>query len=406
MLLLVVTAIACEDGGTSMQDPTDPNPTDPNPTNPNDDPTFAICGAIFNPEGPSAYLALVSSLDAETTVDVQNTIEFGGGAACAAVERRGTIFVGMAESPEIQRWELDEDGDVRLTGRVSLAGEGLASAFRSRNPIQIINDSKAYFISNEGVVIWNPSEMIVEGSFRLSGLEAPDLSPALSFPLRDGDRLVVPAWYRRPDRSLAPRAQLAFIDVNTDEVSYSPVDTRCSVDWPAVADNGDMYFASPADQGINVAFGLAGDPAATPCVLRLKAGETEFDPTFFVDPQEIVEARFAGALADGVGALAFTLGYDESLAPIDEMSAPQAIGVPAWRYNGFSLPDATGGATPLDTLPPGSGIPWFNTADGVPYAFVYNAETGRSQLFDISEPSAARAAADVPGLPLQAIRIN
>ena len=75
MLLLVVAAIACEDNGTSMEDPTDPGPTEPNPTEPNDDPIFAACGAIFNPEGPSAYLALVSSRESGTTVDVQNTIE-------------------------------------------------------------------------------------------------------------------------------------------------------------------------------------------------------------------------------------------------------------------------------------------------------------------------------------------
>ena len=411
-LLGALTVLACGDSETdpdpSPNDPGTPEPEVPNPEppDPNDDPLFAICGALFNPEGPSGYLALAQSLDSSTTVDVRNVIEFGGGATCAALEGTSTVYVGIAESPEIQRWELDEDGDPSVTGRMSLAGEGFSSAFRSRNPIQLINESKAYFISSEGVVIWDPTEMIIVDSFPLSGLDATDLAMSLSFPLRDGNRIVLAAWYRRPDRSLEPRAQLVFIDVTTDAVSYSPVDTRCSVDWPAVAENGDIYFASPADQGINVAFGLAGDPAAVPCVLRLNAGETEFDPTFLLDPQQIVESRFAGALADGAGALAFTLSYDESLFPLDETLALQAIGLPAWRYNSFTLPDAPGGATPVDTLPPGAGLPWFNVVDGVPYAFVYDAEIGRAQLFDISDPNAARAGADVPGLPLQAIRVN
>lgn len=154
-----------------------------------------------------------------------------------------------------------------------------------------------------------------------------------------------------------------------------------------------------------MAFGFAGDPAAPPCVVRLPAGATALDPTFFLDPQELVEPSYAGALADGVEALAFTLGYDESIRPIDESSALQAIGVPAWRYYGFSLAEPAGGATLVNALPPGAGLPWFNTADGVPYVFVVDAETGRGTLFDISDPSAAQAAANVPGLPLQAIRV-
>ena len=419
LLLATLTALACSDSETTLDDPVEPEPpgstpNDPNPPgseppgppDPNDDPLFAICGALFSPEGPSGYLGLAPSLDSTTTVDVGNVIEFGGGATCAAIEGTRTVYVGIADRAEIQRWEVDEEGDPSLTGRVSLAGEGFSSAFRSRNPLQLISESKAYFISSEGVVIWNPAEMIIVDSFPLSGLDATNLAMSLSFPLRDGNRIVVAAWYRRRDRSLEPRAQLAFLDVTTDEVTYSPVDTRCSVDWPAVAENGDMYFASPADQGVNVEFGLAGDPAAVPCVLRLNAGETEFDPTFFLDPQQIVESRFGGALADGAGALAFTLAYDESLSPLDETSAPQALGFPAWRYSSFTLPDAPGGATPVTTLPPGAGLPWFNVVGGVPYAFVYDAEIGRAQLFDISDPSAARAGADVPGLPLQALRVD
>ena len=402
--LLFITLLGCDDPSSPADDGGPPPMGDGGSAEP-DDSLFAICGAIFSPDGPSGYLALVPSLDATTSVDVENTIVFPGGAACAAVERSGTIFVGLAESPVIQRWEIDDEGNPSLTGQVSLAGEGFASAFRSRNPIQILSDSKAYFVSNEGVVVWNPSEMVIEGSFPLAGLNAPDLTTALSFPLRDGDRLVIPAWYRRADRSLAPRTQFAFIDVNTDEVTYSPVDTRCSVDWPAVADNGDMYFASPADQGINAAFGFAGDPAAPPCVVRLPAGATALDPAFFLDPQELVEPNYAGALADGVEALAFTLGYDESIRPLDESTALEAIGVPAWRYYGFSLAEPAGGATLVDALPAGAGLPWFNTADGVPYVFNVNAETGRATLFDISDPRAAQAAANVPGLPLQAIRV-
>lgn len=224
--------------------------------------------------------------------------------------------------------------------------------------------------------------------------------------MRDGDRYILPAWYTRPDDTLAPLARFAFVDVETDEVTYSPVDNRCGIEFTSVTDDGDIYFASPGQQSVAFEFGLAGDPASPPCVLRMRAGANAVDPTYFLDPASVIEPAFAGSLADGVDDLAFTLGYDESLVPLVEPINPlDTVQSLAWRLYGFSLATPEGETSALQEVPPSGSIPSSSTIDGVPYVSIWNPDEGRSRMYDVTDRLQARVGADAPGLILQALRV-
>jgi len=47
-------------------------------------PLYAVCGLTLTPDGQSGYLALVPDLEAGTTFDLADTLEFPGGSLCAA----------------------------------------------------------------------------------------------------------------------------------------------------------------------------------------------------------------------------------------------------------------------------------------------------------------------------------
>lgn len=402
--------LGCE--GDPVTDPGERSPADTasmqaTPNDPEPDPVFAICGVVFTTDSPTSYLALVPSLDASTTIDLTDTVPFGGAITCGGLEPDGAVFVGSGEAPTIQRWEAGPDGRPVLDEEVNFAGLGLTSTFRSRNAIQLVDERKGYFFSNDLVVVFDPTAMTIIDSFVLDGLFEDGIIPALSFPIRVGDRFVLPAWRRRPDGSLEPWMKLAFVDVNTDAVTYGPTDTRCSVDYPVVADNGDIYMASAPDQGLLVDNGLAGDPASPPCILRIASGATEFDPNFLLHPSDTIPPQFAGGLLQGRKGTTFTIGLDDALAPpIDEQNATTALQLPAWRYYGIQLPEPSDAPGAVKSLPPASGVPWVNVADGVTYVPLVDFVAGTTQLYDLSDPTEAVPAVQIPGFPLQAFRIR
>ncbi|MEM7136044.1 MAG: hypothetical protein AAF500_05660 [Myxococcota bacterium] len=374
-------------------------------------PLYAVCGLTLQPDGRSGYLGLVPDLEAGTSLDLADTLEFPGGSLCAAPGNSNRLFLGIAERAVIQRYSLGEGDTFRLDDEFGLSGLGITAAI-ARNPFHFLSETRAYFIdgSTLQVVVWNPDAMQIDGSFEIDGLRAEGLQIDVNEVVRDGDRFIMSARYFRPDDSAEVLVRAVFIDSTDDSVQYAE-DRRCgNIAWTATAQNGDIYYASHPAQATRVRTGLAGDPPSEPCLLRILAGQTEFDPSFFVALNDLTGGQPTGSILSGTGDTAYVMAYDEQLVPIAEDNAGVLTIIPAWRYWAIDLAGDFTSATEVSAVPPGPVFAVGFTVDRpsgmTPYIVGVRNDLSSGTLFDISNADGFVEGITVPGFPVLALRVR
>ncbi|MEM8607568.1 MAG: hypothetical protein AAGF92_10700 [Myxococcota bacterium] len=373
-------------------------------------PLYAVCGALFTPDGTSGYVALVPDLEPTTTFELSDTLEVPGGTLCAATGDSDALFLGVGERSVIQRFRIEDDQLV-FDDEFGLAGLGITSP-TGRNPIHFLSQTRAYFIdgSTLQVVVWNPEEMIIEDSFSIEGLQQDDYSIGVNFVDRVGDRFVMSARYFRPDESAELLATAVIIDSTDDSVRYAE-DARCgNLAWSTVAGNGDVYFASHPSQAARVRAGQAGDPVSAPCLLRIRNGENEFDPTFYVELNDLTGGRPTGALLRGSGNSAYVLAYDETVVAITPQNESIMTILPAWRYWALDFDGSFESADEVTAIPHGAGYGIgfvVDRTDGpAPYIVSIAGDLSSGTLFDIGDPDGFVEGLTAPGFLNQAIRVR
>ncbi|MEM9730464.1 MAG: hypothetical protein AAF997_17925 [Myxococcota bacterium] len=405
---LAVVAVAC--GGTGSGPDATGNGGSGGAT-PSGAPLYAICGLTLTPDGRSGYLALVSDLEAGTTFDLADTLEFPGGSLCAAPGNSNRLYVGIAERAVIQRYSVGEGDTFRLDEELGLSGLGITAPI-GRNPLQFLSDTRAYFIdgSTLQVVVWNPDSMVIDSAFDIGGLRAGDLQIDVNEVVRDGDRFIMSVRYFRADDSAELLVRAVFIDSTDDSVTYAE-DTRCgNIAWTAVAENGDIYFASHPAQATRARTGLAGNPASTPCLLRILAGTSEFDPSFFVELNDLTGGQPTGSILAGRGSTAYVMAYDEEQVPISDDNAGVLTIIPAWRYWALDLEGDFTSASVVTAVPAGpvfaAGFTVDRPSGPTPYIVGVRNDLSSGTLFDISDAGGFVEAITVPGFPVLALRIR
>ncbi len=325
------------------------------------DPLFAVFGAVFSAEGSSAYVTLVDSLGPEVTLtgdDLGDALTFAGTPTIGIDPGQpSTFFVGLTEEPTVQRWRVTEDEEFMLDGEVSFMREGLASAAAGRNPLIFISPTKAYYVDGNSllVIVWNPTEMTVTGTFSFDGIAEADLLARTNFINRDGDRLIISARHFREDMSAEILGTVAIIDTTDDSVTYDR-QTRCgNLAWSSQNTAGDIYFASHPAQAASRVAGTAGDPAGEPCIVRMLSGSDGFDPDYLVDLEELTGAP-SGALIQGPGDTAFVLRYNEEIFPLTMESALRGTVLPAWEYYRVEMGNEAATLEPVVGVDPGAAF--------------------------------------------------
>jgi hypothetical protein len=373
-------------------------------------PLYAICGALFTPDGTSGYVATVPDLEPTTTFELEDTLEVPGGTLCAAPGDSDKLFLAVGERAVVQRYGIDGESLV-FEDEFGLAGLGITSP-AGRNPIHFLSESRAYFIdgSTLQVVVWNPQDMIIEDSFSIDGLWRDGLQIGVNFVDRVGDRFVMSARYFRPDESAEVVASAVIIDSTDDSVRYAD-DNRCgNLAWSTTSDDGDIYFASHPSQAARVRVDQAGDPASRPCLLRILNGENDFDPTFFVELNELTGGRPTGALLRGPADTAYVLAYDEEEVPITAQNQSLMTVVPAWRYWTLNLNGTFETAEEVTSIPHGAGYGIgfvVDRTDGpVPYIVSIAGDLSSGTLYDIGSPEGFVEGLTAPGFLNQALRIR
>lgn len=354
------------------------------------------------------YLSVTNDLSAAGSVDIGTAREFPGDMSYAS-PGNGVIYVGRGNSAVIERWVLDDKNELVNDGEVGLSQYGLTSAVGGRDPFHFLSEDRAYFIDakTRQVIVWNPQTMKTSEAFSLEGFAEGDLFPSLTFAYRDGDRVLVSARYYRPDDTAELLTRVAIIDTLTDEVEYVD-DTRCgNIAFKAVDSEQNLYLASHPAQAAVVEAGIAGDPAAASCIIRIKAGESEFDPEYYVDLADVAGAP-TGGIMQGAGDEAFVLKYAGEPLTLD--NSARAHTRADWEVNRLTLGDEAASIEPVDgiALQSAYGLAFSTPVSGktTPFIITVAGDLAAGQYHDVSVEGERTGALELPGFPGAAILVK
>jgi len=405
---LLLSTLACEDSARVIDASGGAEPPDETlePT-PAPDPLYAITGTTFGPEGNSSYVALVPSLERDTEIDYGSVLEVAGGASIFGLDGQRFFAVGYDDQPAITRFDIDEQNRFVERESVSLQGYGLDSMWRDPGLVPILSDTKAYIVDSDtrSVVVWDPASMLVSGSFALDGV-ADAAYPDLAFepdPTRRGDELLIVATHQS-ETATAPFSTLIVLDTANDRVASVVREERCGGLWSSVqVANGDTYFATgPWDAAQNHALGAA--VAGPPCVVRVKAGESVFDPEYFVTASELTLGRATGGLVSGPNDTAYVKALEESQLPAGA-DFDAVWGGAAWHWWQVDLAAATP-ATLVEDLPSSSAGGGELVVQGRAYALNVAADFATTTLVDMGGEAGPSEQLTVRGWPYGIVRVR
>jgi hypothetical protein len=195
------------------------------------------------------------------------------------------------------------------------------------------------------------------------------------------------------------------LDTANDEVFNVTRDERCGGLWDSVMDsNGDTYFATGIwDAAQNRTLGA--EISAAPCLVRVNAGETEFDRDYFVEMSELTGGLTGGALVSGPGDQAFIKVLDETgLGDIGPEAFDEVWGGAHWQWWRIALGSADEGQE-TSSLPLSAGASGVLTVDGKAYVRNASADFSETTLLqmDAAEPSEGIT---VRGFPYGIVRVR
>jgi len=253
---------------------------DINPTNANNEgPLYGFLAAVQDPDGRANFLHTTTELGPDVKFDPSESLELPGFSRFWAKEKTGGFFIGDGEELAISKWRITEDGEFEKGQTVSFQGEGTTWIFQR---LAFASKTKAYYIdmTQTQLIVFNPEEMVIDKVIPLPPEMAPEVN-GLSTTTISGefhivnDHLFIPVGWTDFDTQVKQSTGVAVVNINTDEVAYIE-DNRAPVAFNVVRlDNDDLYFGTSwpvvYDEDMRQNNETGG-------VLRIKAGETTFDP--------------------------------------------------------------------------------------------------------------------------------
>lgn len=291
-----------------------------------DGPRYVVASMIDSPEDRFTYFSVTKSLDADTSLNLRDSLEVVGHATLYGSDKLGWFAVGGAETPSITRFDLTKDdklvkGDTLSLENYGIAWMGFNAAF--------VDKHKAYYLDQSAIyqlITWDPTEMKITGTIELPSLVpgADEVLGNLGMTLR-GDQLLIFAGFATED-TVRPSSTFVIVDTETDSVSSSTVVDDCAVATQFVRmANGDIYIASGADAALYHRGATSGSAA---CLLRLPASSDELDAKRY-HLEDWTGSRVSAGLFPGPDGSLIMQAYDETVEPLTDPT--EAYGTAAWR---------------------------------------------------------------------------
>ena len=237
--------------------------------------------------GNNSYVGTIKDLSG--SMNIANFYEHVDKAAVFVY--KNMLFVTEQWNGDVlHKYIRTETGDLQEAGTITLpsGGKGRSMAFLSEN--------KAYITlaGNGKVYIFNPTTLTEIGDINLTAYAVGDNNPDLSgLIIRPSDNKLFIALSQEVTMfSAHDSGYVAVIDANTDKLEKVIVDPRVTSLGGQL--NGEIFM----DENENIYIYSAGvfgfQPGANDGFLRINAGSTEFDPTYYFSPKNTMVSGIPG----------------------------------------------------------------------------------------------------------------
>jgi len=235
----------------------------------------------------------------------------------------GNAFFYNPEAGTIIKYDVGDDLSLTKRKSINVVLEGINGWTGAH---VCVSETQAFIFNGAGgrVVEWNPKTMVIVDALDIPTPDVPNGLEVQFFEPMIADNLVYfPIGAVNWDTdATSNRAVLAVFDVRTKELTYS-YDDRCQTSLGGFVDSKGNVYRIPEDGGYYRLYSPTKD-LPLDCFLRVKTGETQFDPEYILKLGEGESLRSAWPIDD-----------DHVLATlIDEGDAPEVADKSDW----YTLP--------------------------------------------------------------------
>lgn len=288
-----------------------------------DDSAILVAAFVRTPDGRNIYVGATKDVP-KGKVDYSQWLEFGNVDVYTA---NGFVYVWERDPATMTQFTVTKDLALEKGPTLSFLNYGLGGGGL---PV-FITKNRAYVLSAalDIIVVYDPTEMEITETIDVTVPERPGLEPYALDGVVFGDSVV---WLLDAQNLEAQKTHLGVTALVASASSNEPPriveDDRCvGSDGLHLDDKGDLYVRAGAYWGVFAAYGEAADSVRT-CMLRMRSGETEFDPDFLVDFEEVT-----GTYVNGPW---FYVGGSQFIAHVwnPEVEVPEAID-DYWSFEGY-----------------------------------------------------------------------
>jgi hypothetical protein len=310
-------------------------------------PLYLIGHTVYSPDQANTYLSVVSSLAGDEEPDLSRSLEIGGAAVPYGIAGSRKVYVSSQEAGTMTEVIFDDDARPSMGRVVSFANQGINDTWGLNI---LLSPTKAYHISQStfDVVVWNPEEMTVMGSFATGlGLDAAyDSRVFVRDPIFVGNQLVLVSgqW---ADYTPDNVTSVTVIDTVNDVVVSNETETRCYSLLAFAPDaEGNRYFIS---NGLGATGHLSTpDLVPPPCMIRMRAGETSFDRDWSRSlTADLGTSLWTGIAPGSEGKLFVQAIAQDAAAVLAATDALEMANVLGWTW--YQLMNGDAAPTPIET---------------------------------------------------------
>ncbi len=360
-------------------------------------PIYVVAARIFSTDGAdvTSYFHVVSSLDAETTIEPELALEKPGAAKLMSID--DTWFaIGDATAPVITEYSVESGTLVAQDPAISLDAKGVLGLWDN---LYVVSDTKAYYPDrdNQQLIIINPADMSVGDVIPLPETAREGYLSLYAYrPIVRGKKLLISVgWFDwDTNDTVLEETGLVVIDTEKDELERFDVDTRCGgVTTPLQVASGDTYLVSSA---LAAAAYRLERIETEPCALRIKADEDSIDADYLVKLGDLTDGALAGEPLPAGGNELYLRVFDDEGVTIDGESFTWSLtGSPTWHWWRWNV--ETDEMTEVDSLAPStSDVVWFEV-DGKVYGTETKTDYSETTLIDLSADGGPKKGLKVPG---------
>lgn len=352
----------------------------------------------------TSYVSVTRSLSSATPVSLEGSTQVLGRALAANEVGSGTVFVSTG-GPELTKYVLDAQDKLQPAGKVSFQQFGVGTIGEYASQLQFVSSTKAYYFDTRTaqIIVWNPTDLTPTRAIDLKDLRLPDATLTFSstLPVKRAAKIVLAAgWRSTNNQRVIKQAAVVVLDTATDTATVLK-DERCGYVRDAVeAADGRVYLATEA-WGSSV-HRLNPEFAPAPCLLRLDAALSAFDPAYSKELNAI-GGGVTGSLTQSRDGKVYTRVLDEAAAKIGPMTSARALAsLPVWSWAEVTLGD-TPTATKVPGAPLGTGsLIVLDTRD---QRFVAEIKQAGTDLIDLTR-GVGGVSISTPGLTFSAAQLR